>query len=906
MTLVGEERDARLGADQQTEFVVANLQQGLADLASLLVREVRRESWLDAYLLAAGMNQIAEDHLHPDVYPLDQAAEHLGRHATWLGACAKGTAAAVRAIRALRPAARWTVPWQRTVAQLVDSLADVVVCGRSPGARLAERALCISRDIAESPPALRRAIIRLPSCFKAFDQQPEDMGRLVDAFGTRWPRRTRPLVVVGVRTSGSYLAPLCAAFLRRDGWRRVQVLTVRPGRALLAHERQILREVTAEGGLALVVDDPPATGGSIARSIGELERAGVPRDSIVLLLPLFSHAPPAVLERFARVVLPRDEWAVEARLKPEAVARDLAALLPPGTSLVSVEPKPLASPGRSRGHRRALFRVRVAGWHAGPPQEEDVLVQGAGLGYFGTQVLAVARATRERSPRVHGLRGGLLYREWLPAAGSVDSWDAEAARSVAAHAADCRRSLAVNEDVSLRLFGEDAAWEVAAKILSRAFGRAWPVAKVLVVDRAARRLLRVRRPSVVDGAMGPGHWFIRDGASSPAVKAPGSDGAFSNVGLSCYDAAFDLAGATARVRDSSFAPRVRRAYADLGEPPVDLERWLLYELAHLWARERRHPEDGAELQRCRARSLQRYLASVYLDDVEPNASGPLCALDVDGVLETEYLGFPAMTPTAGLTLRALVLHGYRPVLATGRSLDEVAERCHVYRLAGGIAEYGAATYVTSGQQVRHLAPPGGSAARRLRAMLAGTDGVRFDEDYRFALRAYRVDARGVRRGLPSDTIAECLALGGANVMRAVPGEGQTDFVASDVDKGAGLRALAGDLLHDRPVGDLPFAFVVGDTVADIPCAALAEHAYTPAHANDALAAAGFEQMGAPYQAGLAQAARAVLGHSPGHCSVCRPPATTVERRLLLTLLAAPERGWRSMLVQGARLAWSMR
>jgi len=40
------------------------------------------------------------------------------------------------------------------------------------------------------------------------------------------------LCVVGVRTSGSYLAPLCAAALRAAGVTSVAVLTYRPGRPL--------------------------------------------------------------------------------------------------------------------------------------------------------------------------------------------------------------------------------------------------------------------------------------------------------------------------------------------------------------------------------------------------------------------------------------------------------------------------------------------------------------------------------------------------------------------------------------------------------------------------------------------------------------------------------------------------
>ena len=48
---------------------------------------------------------------------------------------------------------------------------------------------------------------RLPNCFLAFDQAPEDCRRLVELFAERRAERSVPLLVLGLRTSGSYLAP---------------------------------------------------------------------------------------------------------------------------------------------------------------------------------------------------------------------------------------------------------------------------------------------------------------------------------------------------------------------------------------------------------------------------------------------------------------------------------------------------------------------------------------------------------------------------------------------------------------------------------------------------------------------------------------------------------------------------
>ncbi|GAA3065387.1 hypothetical protein GCM10010464_32190 [Pseudonocardia yunnanensis] len=48
----------------------------------------------------------------------------------------------------------------------------------------------------------------------------------------------------------------------------------------------------------------------------------------------------------------------------------------------------------------------------------------------------------------------------------------------------------------------------------------------------------------------------------------------------------------------------------------------------------------------------------------PPADGPLCAIDIDGVLEAGAFGFSAITPTATTALRALAAHGYRAASRT--------------------------------------------------------------------------------------------------------------------------------------------------------------------------------------------------------------------------------------------------
>lgn len=892
---------------------VANLSPAtglVMDLETMVGRlecELRRGPTLDAYLLAAGIAQIADDHLHTPTHPFGPAARYLVGQDPWALRLAGGTAAVVdaaaRTARCRRRSTRVVLQWRGQLDALLDALAlaQVDKQATAPSDTWTAR-------LPRLPAQLREAVVRIPTCFAHFDQRPADIVTLAQRFADHWPDRGRRLLVTGVRTSGSYLAPLCAATLRALGYRAVSTVTVRPGHPLLEHERACIRGVASRNGLALLLDDPPVTGTSVRDAAAMLGRAGVNLGAVVLLLATFGAAElPRMLRGYEAVLLASAEWAVEADLRPAAVERALATLGGGQPMVVSAEPVALPYPEPPRGHRRALFRVRgldKVGEHA----ERIVLVEGVGLGYLGAHRLASPALLEQFSPSVFGLREGLLYREWLPevrrlrapAAGDEDV----VAEMLAGYVAQRRDALACRRDLGTRMPDELPAWLVASRILSAAYGRGWPAARVLVTDRATRRLLRVTRPSLVDGNTDLASWFAREGSPAALIKPEVGEDGFSNLTAQCFDAAFDLAGVTARADSPTLPGKLRRAYAEHTGEPVSEERWLLYELVHLWGRERTQPAEAHRLRRARARAVQRYVADAYLSDVTVSPDGPLCALDVDGVLESHALGFPAPTPASALALRALIAHGYRPVLATGRSLDEAAERCRAYGLPGAVAEYGSATFRARDGQTRSLVGEREAAALdALRAALGEIGGVVVDPDYRSVVRASVM--RGPERvALPAAVTARALAAGGDPAsIRMIAGEAQTDLVGASMNKGTGLRTLAVQL---RAEGARPYALAVGDTAADLPFTAVAARASAPGHADRALARAGFRIMRRPYQAGLVQAVQGLIGHVPGRCPRCRMPAPSSDRAIAWALLGAAERGRIGLISHALKLWWLTR
>jgi phosphoserine phosphatase len=872
-------------------------------LATRLAIAVAACEWLDAFLFAAGMLQVAEDALDSEPALVLQAAGRLRdgrRPSRGAAATAYALARSAGAVAAWRPPAgvrRWTLALSETVALLADRVCDA----RAPADEHIAASLREVLDGLEAVPgAVRRRVARQPACFRAFDQHPDDMRELVARFAGLRPARDRPLLVAGVRTSGSYLAPLAAASLRAAGYTDVHVVTLRPARRLRVDQRALCRSVSGRGGLALVCDDPPASGRAVGGVARDLERRGL---EVVLLLSLFGDALPASLRGLHSVVLAQADWAVTARLEPASVKAAVAQLSGPGTDVVSCERLPDAPCRPARGHVRRAYRIGVRVATTGELRTRMIGVEGVGLGHFGAHALAVHHALEPFLPAVLGLRDGLLYREWLPVERRADRSRAGDRERVAARLAgyvDARaRALALREDHTLSARGERPAWEIAGLILAAAFGPAEPAARVLLIDPAVRRLLHVSRPAETDGRMELSCWFAaRDGELVKVAWAEPSDA--GGRAASC-DPVCDLAQVAGRSRDAAPAGALRAAWAALGREPVEPERWLLYELAHLWSARTGPPEADPTLREGSARAMRDYFHEVFFADLRPTVDGPLCAIDVDGVLELEVLGFPALSPGAAAALRALIAHGHRPVLVSGRGIAEIAERCAAYRLPGGVAEYGAVMHVAAdGATTSLLTADETAALDRIREALSGAAGVRVDPTCRHVVRAHVLDGGGRRRPPPSATVTAAIGSAAARGVRTIVGDGQTDVVITRVDKAVGARALAARLGAD-PRARTPLHFAVGDTGADAPMLALAARPFVPAHATGAVRASG-RVTRHPYQAGLCEAVGELLGHPPGSCAECRVADAGDSRRLLLALLALREGGMRGVPRQALRVA----
>jgi trehalose-6-phosphatase len=911
------------------------------------------------FLLAAGLHQILEDYVHAEAFVRQRAARVESSAPSpvgWLARVAGAAAVGSSQARLLKPSASAAARSGKLLSELVEHLARAAVNHRDTRAlEDARRSWAMLRPVLEDyPEGLLRKVVRLPDPFYRFDQSVADCRALVERFAKGWADRQRPILVLGIRTSGNYLAPIFRALLLDSGYRHVEILTVRPRQHWRHREVERVRAIGACDGLVLITDDPPATGSAVARVARSVEGQGVPRRDVVLALPLFGPASslPELLRLFSSVVLPWSEWSIHQQLAPESIKNALSRMLVGRTIVTaggnefhvaavedveSIDGPATVDASSGRHHASARYRVRLME-EAGETTDQRIIVTGLGPAHFCQRALGLASVLERFVEAPLGVERGLRYERELgpescvelPISRALEEW-------FVSYVLHRRDALGVEQDPSLRTPDDEMVWRMAADALGEALGGPLRALAFPVTHAASRQLLRVAQPSLIDGNLALSAWAVEAGRPDRARKTDWLGR------LNCYDAVFDLATAAASAdvealalgdddgHEPPLSERLRTTYCRRTREEIDSERWLLYQLVENRQQLRylgrqlvanRETARGAEehrratmrhwlaTRRALAREYQRYISGVFFSDLERSSRGPLCAFDVDWVLESRWLEFSAIAPAGALSLRALLRHGYRPVIATARSLGEVRDRCRSYRLAGGVAEFGSVLY---DHQSERVLPQVNESERadlaRLREVLENLPGVYLDHAHKYSVRAVRLTADGLVRALEEETIGAALdATDLGSRVRVFRAGGQTDFVAASVDKGTGLRALAGPLGGDHDE-TYPIAFAIGDDWPDSAMFELARAKFAPANISDALrneswAWPDLRITRDPYGSGVLQAVTAFLGHSPRTCDVCAPPNLSGGQKLLITALGGLDGPRRRRLRQAMALGAS--
>jgi hydroxymethylpyrimidine pyrophosphatase-like HAD family hydrolase len=792
--------------------------------------------------------------------------------------------------------------WKRQWFAEFDVFLSFFVNAQTRPSDVAEHVACKLAPLLSQPlPAdLLSQYTRIPSAFRKRDLTTHDVIALGRKFVARHPSRSQPILVVGLRTAGSYFSPLLRAYLKSEGYEVVDTVTIRPKKNLARWELSDLRRWARAGCLAILIDDPPHTGNTIGQCLEYTRKAGFGSDNTIVMFPVrpvdagwsgqFDKAFPA---NQTIIFLEPEEWFKHRILAAETIEGRLREYYRErGFEKVAVAESAEADEYNARlkdlpdlrdGARlKRIVAVRLER-RGGKPETRFVLAKSVGWGYFGYSAYLAALQLVEYVPPVLGLRDGILYAEWLPQAkidetkfGLNGRWVERLSDYIARRATSL--CLDVDPTPTLGLDPQHEGHRIAAKTLCRAFG--YGVTGRLMNRRVREELSRRPSPfpAMIDGKISRSEWIV---GPSGMLKSDFEHHGFGKDELNVSDPAYDLADAVLQFDLSALEERdlIRRYVEKSGDEHVSKRLFLNKLIAGIWSLEsslrglnakQRRWESELDKQYIQAwnfltRESARFCGELCLRPKSLTWHSPLVVLDVDGVLDSRVFGFPTTTAAGIGALRCLHAHDVAVAINTARSAREVKEYCSAYGFVGGVAEYGSYIYdgtVDRGKGVASLEAM--EQLEELRRALKRLSGVFLNDGYEHSIRAYTYTRNGMA-ALPDEVVPSLIAR--LHLDRLVSHQTRIDttVVSNEVDKGKGLLALLSF------VGRSHFETVaVGDTEHDVPMFRVAARSFAPGRIirPDLIKAAGAQIARAPAQRGLLEIVRSLVHPDGSSCQNC--------------------------------------
>lgn len=916
-------------------------------------------------LLACSLSDSADDHLAEANVDLSKLEKKMPAAKPWLSLAAALLNGKERVRRrSLEPLRRWRLEWEDALQRFLRftlsignacpgvPVAPPVGSGETPLPSQARRddreellgckrsALALAEVLeGRLPGDLLQRPARNPAAFRSQDLSFYDVLKLGEKFCAVVADKKKPLLIVGLRTAGSYFAPVLHAYLATHGYCDVQVTTMRPKQGVDRLEKERLAGVARRGGMAVVIDEPIYKGETLGLCLSILSQGGFAPESVAVLFPLHPTVRDWTTTEVASALTPclvvtlaPEEYFKCERLQKDHVQHRLQEYFCEqgwrGVSVVEHTEAEICN-GKLQEGSEEKFHTRLKRVYAvrlespsGQTSTRFVLAKSVGWGWFAYQAALAANRLEGLIPPVFGLRDGIMYSEWIKdgeieAARPPEGLDrTQLVSTVAAYVAARAKGLAFSEDPSPTLCR--AGLQSGAKVLERELSRPckWPPLAVLRRREIRQQLssLSCPVPALVDGKMRLDEWVRCD---HRLVKSDFEQHGLGKIELSVTDPAYDLADA---ILAFDFSPEEEAVLLDLyGEQAGDRQvgkRMPLYKLlCGFWNMRasldcikdprltRRHCEHSDAYMRAWTFSMiqmARYCAGFVPRPGGDSSSRALVVSDVDGVLDRHLSGVPCCTPAGVRALCLLRSHGVPVAINTARSLDDVKAYCEAYGFVGGVAESGSCVVnAATGEERVLVSAEARAKIASVRAALERVPGVFTNPFYRHSIKAFtygKATTEPVASAVLEKIIVEC----GAEALQVRQTGTDSAIVSGEVDKGSGLLALV-DLLGR---GDAE-AIAIGDTEPDLAMFRVAKRGYAPSHTpvREAAEALGCRIAKQPYQKGFLEIVREIVHPDGKSCPKCGIPALeeSGQDRILLEYLRTAETGrLRSLLGVAAR------
>jgi hydroxymethylpyrimidine pyrophosphatase-like HAD family hydrolase len=880
----------------------------VGEIREYLRRELRRaeevpsgwqlaEVTTNVFLLACAVTDALDDYLLGEGYDFAKAAEKMPTFAPAFRVAEKILSVRRKSRELLlRHLRDWQRNWNTQVVEFARSvLLDTNPDRRAISTRAAALASLLTKRL---PPGLLARRSRPPAAFISQDLTHLDAVALTRKFVAAFPDRQKPVLVLGLRTAGSYFAPVVYACLKSAGYQQVSSVTLRPKRGMTLWEAGQLARCAASGGLALIVDEPMTTGYTVAKAVKLLRQAGVEASKIVASFPIHPtrDGKPEFFSACEITTLPlaREEWQKCLLLEPQIVESIVQEyFLARGYRVVTLTFSPQLEQCSARlrdlcvekGHIRfkRIYEVRLED-SAGNVETRYVLAKSIGWGWFGYHAFLAADRLSSCVPPALGLRNGILFTEWLPEAHSMATLPdrEQLVDTLASYIAERVRSLALETDPSPDLLRQNnhRGLELLANTLSRAFRHR--IAAALKRGRIREKLSRIEcaNPTLIDGKMRQVEW-IR--GPEQLLKTDFHQHGLGKTELNVTDPAYDVAEAILYWNLSLSEERdlLARYVQKTADTEVEKRLFLHKLLAGVWSMTfALDLLDNPHLVDRHAEFHQQYVQAWNFLEIQtarfcgrfvrpPKTVGwhaPLVMLDIDGVLDDRIFEFPSATASSMRAVALLHAHDFAVSVNTARSIGEVQEYCEAYGFVGGVAEYGSAIWDAVTKRASVLVSPESlSELEKVKIALREIPGIFLNDSYRYSIRAYSFeDNRTVP--VPTLMIRTLLANLGVQRLKFHQTFSDTAVLAKDLDKGTGLQSL----LTWLGMPDLEVV-AIGDSQADLAMFRAATRSFAPSQiqCREQARLCGCQIVDRSHQRGLLSIARFLSHPRNGQCQHCK-------------------------------------
>lgn len=890
----------------------------------------RGEVMTNVFLLACAITDTIDDYLVGEAYSFSKVGRLVPRLMPAVRAAEKlfALGRSIRQAR-LRPVRAWRQQWAAGVGEF---LRVFVAPGHPDRTRLSAARVRLARLLSiRLPAAIRLRCPRIPAAFRTQDLTHFDILTLGRMFAAAHPDRRRPILVVGLRTAGSYFGPLLCAYLEAEGYQHVQWVTVRPKKGIARWESAMLARGAREGAVAVVIDEPPDTGSTLASAVDLAHRAGFAANDVVVLLPVhpkrrdWASSYEFLPLRGVRIlILEPEQWhkhrlleaqTVEGRLAEYFTSRGYASVSVVASATAAGFNTLLQDSSEEKFHTRLKHVYEI--WirtNTGRSETRYVLAKSVGWGWLGYHAFMAGSRLAEFVPPVLGLRDGLLFTEWLPPRSSGTGEDRRRVIDrLASYIAARVRSLGLGRDPSFDLnrAEQHKGFVVLAESLSHAYG--WKPTAFLKRGRIQHELSQRRCPvpTLIDGRMRREEWITPSGG---LLKADFEHHGLGKTELNVTDPAYDLAEAILYFRLSRDEERslIARYIEESGDTSVEDRlffnkllsgRWgMMTALANLGDPRLGHRHQEFNTQYVDAWNFLTVQTTQFCAALCHRAETlrwrtPLVVLDIDGVVDKQIFGFPSTTAAGVEAISLLHAHDRAIAVNTARPLSHVKEYCRAYGFVGGVAEYGSAVWdAVTGREKVLVSSESLDQLERVRDALRQIPGVFLNDGYRYSLCAYTYE-RGTTVPLPTLLVQNVMASLKVERLNLHQTYLDTTIIAKEVDKGKGLLALL------EMVGQPDLVTVaIGDSEPDFAMFGVAHQSFAPAHISRRAVARllGCRIDSSAYQLGFLHSVRAILHPDGDHCDRCRARGRVQVREkepLFEQLLAVADQGELRSLLQ---------